>query len=144
MTFLTLIGTKINTIKVCENILIFYTNKGTQYYTAVGDCCSHSYFSEIIGADKLINQGEVVAIKALPSVNLPFASSADSVDQYGWQIVSDHPIFGEVTTFIGMRNESNGYYSGWAEQISRADALNMINKEKRSCPKPIVDNWMTD
>lgn len=87
-------------------------------YTVEGDCCSTSYFHDLTGVDNLLGGGYVTEVSAIDMSELPDAVSDEDhecLTFYGYRIVSHHPWWGPVTTVIGFRNESNGYYGGWMQ-----------------------------
>ena len=50
------------------------------------------------------------------TAEIPLDDAAESDDEltrcYGYEIVTEHPTFGEVTCVFSFRNDSNGYYGG--------------------------------
>lgn len=112
-----LVGKKIKQVYMNEQYLAFKTDKGDVVFTVEGDCCSSSYFHDFIGLDKVKNNGPVVSAK---EVNLLDSDPRckeegheDCLRCYGFEIVTEDPKFGEVTTVFSFRNDSNGYYGGW-------------------------------
>lgn len=100
-----------------EDIVTFVTDAGTASYEVEGDCCSTSYFHDLIGLEKLLS-GPVVSVNQVPllesDVTLTCAccKNGEVVAAYGYQIVVEHPVWGEVTCALSFRNDSNGYYGG--------------------------------
>lgn len=138
-----LIGKIIKRVEISEDYLVFTTEdfEGTltkHSFYVYGECCSHSYFSEVYGVAKLV--GPVVSIEedddnaVLQDPPEITESYANDVKVYGYKIVSDHPMFGEVTTVIGFRNVSNGYYGGAMEPCGYP------NEPLTT----VVDNWSAD
>lgn len=115
-----LVGKKILRIFMNEEYLKFTTDKGNIVYTVEGDCCSKSVFYDFIGVKKLLNNGPVVSVKEIP---LEINNDEDkkkyqeSIQCYGYEIVTNDPEFGEVTSVFSFRNYSNGYYGGSLEEF---------------------------
>lgn len=107
-----LIGQKIIGVDMDEDTLKFHIPSWTYVYKVYGDCCSHSYFHDMHGKEKLLENGPVVSVKR---INLqPVSSECDDVytQAYGFEIVTEDPRWGEQTTTFSFRNDSNGYYGG--------------------------------
>lgn len=112
----TMIGRKVIGVSATEETLWFIFNDGeTQAFTVEGDCCSHSYFYDFVGLDKLIANGPVLSAKeiSLGEPNDPDAAKGEVVVAYGFEFVTEHPVWGEQTSVLSFRNDSNGYYGGW-------------------------------
>lgn len=111
-----LIGHKIVDSKLTEDELTFTTDAGlTFHYTVEGDCCSWSYFYDIVGAEKLYENGPVEGVGICPLEEDEVRDEYGETQCYGFQIVTEHPKWGPQTTVFSFRNESNGYYGGWME-----------------------------
>jgi hypothetical protein len=110
-----LIGSRIKKIFMNENYLRFETDKGVFIYTVEGDCCSQSVFYDFLGVKKLLSGNEVVSTKEinLSPVKEDNKNYQESISVYGFEIVTDDPNFGEVTSVVSFRNYSNGYYGGY-------------------------------
>lgn len=114
-----LVGHKIRSISVSDECLRFTTENGDVTYRVEGDCCSNSYFHDFVGVEKLLqaervlSMNEVALDDAEPRTGEPYWE--ECVRCYGFQIVSEHPQWGEVTSAFSFRNSSNGYYGGWME-----------------------------
>lgn len=95
-----------------EHSLVFETDHGDVIWEAEGDCCSESWFSDILGHMFLIH-GKVSQVSTLDLpdwVNTDDGRGRQECDQaYGIKITTDKGI-GEVI----FRNSSNGYYGGHA------------------------------
>jgi len=114
MTIERLIGKKITRVFMNEDHLKFETDDGAVVFQVEGDCCSHSYFHDFIGVRKLLENGKVISAK---EIFLDDFSEGDDerVQAYGFEIVTEHPTFGEQTSVFSFRNRSNGYYGGSLE-----------------------------
>lgn len=124
----------IQKISISHEYLRFDTaNKGTFVYTVEGDCCSESYFYDFHGVKKLLAGNPVSSAR---SIELDDPTDEDSrngdvVIAYGFEIVTDDPKFGEVTSVFSFRNNSNGYYGGWMRYTTeRPDALKQITDDE--------------
>lgn len=115
-----LVGRTIKKIYMNEDNLKFETNLGNIVFQVYGDCCSRSYFHDFIGVEKLLKGTPVVSVSR---VGLETANSkvpvnrndSEEVKCYGYEIVTEDPQFGEVTSVFSFRNSSNGYYGGSLE-----------------------------
>jgi len=99
-------------------------------FHAVGDCCSESWFADIIGVSYLLNC-EVYSVVDIEDCYANDDRSRQERDIiYGIKITTNKGICDIV-----FRNSSNGYYGGYLEivkhDISHLD-LNFID---------IVDDW---
>lgn len=119
-----LTGKKINKIFFSKQFLRFSTDYGDFTYEVEGDCCSHSEFWDFYGVTKLLESGPVtqVAEVELERGNTRPDGDDESTQYYGYKIVAEHPMWGEITAVFSFRNMSNGFYGG-----SLADSMN--NKE---------------
>lgn len=113
-----LVGKKIEKIFINSECLRFQTDQGDFHYTVYGDCCSSSYFHDFIGVEKLLKNGKVISTKKI-SLELPKDEETEDdweyIQCYGFEIVTEDPEFGEVTSVMSFRNSSNGYYGGSLE-----------------------------
>jgi hypothetical protein len=110
-----LVGRTIQKISMSHEYLRFDTSGGTFVYTVEGDCCSYSYFYDFHGVKKLLAGNPVVSARAvdLADPTDEDAKNGDEVVAYGFEIVTNDPEFGEVTSVFSFRNDSSGYYGGW-------------------------------
>lgn len=115
-----LVGKKIQRIFMDAVYLKFETNQGDTAFTVEGDCCSHSYFYDFYGVNKLLNNGAVISAQeiSLDDPNDEDSRKGDYVQAYGFELVTEDPQFGEVTSVFSFRNDSNGYYGGWMERTN--------------------------
>lgn len=132
-----LIGRKIEKIFMNEDFLKFETDLGKPIaFTVYGDCCSHSYFHDFIGVEKLLKGGRVTSVE---SVELEESDSKVKVNRhdgdecvrcYGYRIVVEDEKFGELTAVFSFRNSSNGYYGG---------SLEVANSDTEVAPQITTD-----
>lgn len=135
--FKSLVGKKVLKIFVDSDYLIFQTDQGQVAYMVEGDCCSTSYFYDFVGVEKLLKNGPVLSWKSIP-LELP-ANEKPKEDEYiqcyGFELVTEDPAYGEVTSVVSFRNSSNGYYGGWMEEIGECGLGNK---------KEILTDWSND
>lgn len=118
-----LVGKKILKIFINEQYLKFETDQGAVCYFVEGDCCSTSYFHDFVGVEKLLKNGVVKSFKSIDVIpedleydeKKPDSEYDDSIQVYGYEIVTEDPQFGDVTSVLAFRNSSNGYYGGSME-----------------------------
>lgn len=120
-----IVGKTITGIWWSEETLTFETNEGLVTYWVDGDCCSHSYFFDFYGVEHLLSNGPVTAFEhhdlteGDPGFKVEASKYADDLTQvYGYRFTTEHPKFGQVTSVLSFRNESNGYYGGSMELAS--------------------------
>lgn len=111
--FKALIGKRVETIDINpDRDLLRFSLAGGEviYASAVGGCCSRSWFESIEGVDALIGH-EVLRVtdRAMPPENDKTGDPeyGSLIQFYGWTIETSRGRFD-----IEMRNESNGYYGG--------------------------------
>lgn len=109
-----LCGTTINNVRVNgdQTVLSFETDKGTVSYRAEADCCSESWFADIVGVDALLGG----LVRDVEGIDMDFYNVKDgrcrqeSDEAYGFRITTS-----KGQACIAFRNSSNGYYGGWLE-----------------------------
>lgn len=119
------VGKKVESIHVSEAHLVFETDQGRVAFYVEGDCCSHSYFYDVVGADKLLFNGPIVSAKELDLSDRHFSEGYDEIAVYGYEFVSEHPVWGAQTTVVSFRNASNGYYGGWMGAVRDPERLDI-------------------
>lgn len=97
-----------------QHILVFDTDNGKLSYETTADCCSETWFADIIGVPYLLSATvQAVSRSVLPEVN--DGRTRQEVDEfYG---VSLDTSKGHVD--IVFRNSSNGYYGGNIELCTK-------------------------
>ncbi|MFE5290115.1 hypothetical protein ACFRAQ_34550 [Nocardia sp. NPDC056611] len=111
-----LVGKKIVGIRINEDYLEFTASDGTQTAFGVyGDCCSHSYFHDFVGADKLLANGPILSAEEIDLEESEVGEGWEVIQCYGFRLITEHPMWGEQTSVFSFRNSSNGYYGGWME-----------------------------
>ena len=107
-----LTGQVVKTILVNDDAstLVIETDNGAVILDAFGDCCSESWFADLLGVDTLLGQriAKVEEIE-LPDYNVDDGRSRQESDQvYGYR-------FATMRGYADLifRNSSNGYYGGW-------------------------------
>lgn len=117
-----LVGKKINRIFMNDEFLRFDTDQGDVSYEVYGDCCSHSYFHDFIGVEKLLKNGPVLSVEAISLDDIEIEDDWDHLQAYGFRIITEDEKFGEVSSVFSFRNRSNGYYGGWMERANYTPA----------------------
>lgn len=121
-----IVGKTVTGILFSEEYLTLETTEGDIYLTVEGDCCSHSYFFDFYGVINLIGS-KVIRFESveLAPGDVGYREETYDVSKvqddwvgnyvqvYGYRFITEHPLFGEVTSVVSFRNESNGYYGGW-------------------------------
>lgn len=125
-----LIGKRIDRIFVSEDedYLVFETDAGDVVWETYGDCCSTTWFADLLGYQALAG-ARVVSIELAdlePEDNSP--RTRQEYDRlYGMKITTD-----KGNADIIYRNSSNGYYGGNA----------LLAKERPSkALREITDDW---
>lgn len=120
-----LLGKKILHIFVSEGeyLLSFHTDEGIHSYETEGDCCSESWFSDIIGTQALLN---AIVISAedidINNYNTEDGRGRQESDQvYGIKMMTT-----KGYADIMFRNSSNGYYGGWCGYAKDKTEENMV------------------
>jgi hypothetical protein len=108
-------GNVINSIWVSEDEhdLILSLENGRSFIASTeGDCCSESWWADIVGVNQIIGS-KVIEAGTMPlpeDYNLEDGRTRDSYDEaYGFKITTER---GQCDLIF--RNSSNGYYGGWA------------------------------
>lgn len=129
-----LVGKTVGKILWSEDYLVIETDDGTFGFTVEGECCSSSYFHDFFGVEHLLNNGPITEVGDVelddddPRFSSPVMSDdeyGESIQVYGYKLVTEHPLFGEVTSVLSFRNSSNGYYGGW---MNRTDEIPDTNE----------------
>lgn len=112
-----LVGKTIKEIFINEDqsVLVFVTDGGDVILQAEGDCCSESWFADLLGVDCLLGQ-IVTAVEEveMPDYNVEDGRGRQEEDQaYGYRFTTARGYADLI-----FRNSSNGYYGGWLELAS--------------------------
>jgi len=96
-----------------QEYLRFETDQGPLCYIAVGDCCSETWFADLLGIDALL--GQTVRKAEFVSLGEPEENDNRTRQEYDW--IYSYKLFTDrgIADII-FRNSSNGYYSGWLSQ----------------------------
>ena len=96
-----------------------FLNKAVGYFVTESDCCSETWFADIIGVKALLESGEILRIE-LKSMDLSQdnRSRQDSDEFYSIELTTNRG----VCTFA-FRNSSNGYYGGSAHYTECFDCV---------------------
>lgn len=109
--------------------LYFVTECGAYAFEVEGDCCSESWYADILGFDAL-KGSKIIGVRAL-SIDCPEdgRTRQESDSAYGVEL---RTLRGRVT--IAYRCSSNGYYGGWMRDGNELEELPRGLKE-------ITDDW---
>jgi hypothetical protein len=125
-----LVGKRINNVLVStgEEHLVFETDAGDVVWGTEGDCCSNTWFADILGFSALIG-GRVASVEC---VDLPPEENSPRTRQeydrlYGMKITTDKGVCDVI-----YRNSSNGYYGGSARLEAKRPAAAL---------RAITDDW---
>jgi hypothetical protein len=129
-----LVGKTISSIQVNQDqqLLKFTTNTGEEIiYEAVGDCCSSTWFADIIFYGG--RYAFPFSVTKVEEIEVPrFVNRMADKDGrgrqeyeevYGYNIVASKAISIQIV----YRNSSNGYYGGWCELF---ETLNSKHAQK--------------
>lgn len=126
-----LIGRKVEKvlIEAGENRIFFVTDKGNVGYSTYSDCCSETWFSDVLSPENLLGK----TVISIDDMELPQDSDGRSRQE------SDDFMGIKITTSSGYtdilyRNSSNGYYGG---NLCDADFPADISKDA----KEIIQDW---
>lgn len=134
-----LIGKKVREIYVdseFQTYLKFVTDQGDLHYYADGDCCSESYFAEILGVNNLLQQKYAVLSVEKIQLGESEGTRQESDSIYGIKINFSEPgkYYGPSCALIIFRNSSNGYYGGscdyWDMENANGYMKKLISKVK--------------
>jgi len=104
------------------NAIRFTTETSKIAYLTEADCCSETWFSEIINLDFLINQ-VVTEVVELDMPEFDDGNGRQRYDKfYGYRVATPA---GHCT--IAFRNSSNGYYGGSCELAEKEPKANWVS-----------------
>jgi hypothetical protein len=105
-----LLGNRVKTILVSpdQEELVFRLSNGCDVVLITeADCCSETWFADIIGVSSLLNE-LITGVGILPETDPDDDRSRQSYDTaYGFTLSTQKGV-----TTIAYRNSSNGYYGG--------------------------------
>jgi len=111
-----LIGKTITKLTVSEDGIYLEAWMGEESLAWIveGDCCSQSWFNDILGLEALLNS----PIQSIEYVDLPDLENGDD-EGYGDRTQVYGHKFKTLKGYaeIIFRNHSNGYYGGWCEEV---------------------------
>ena len=111
-----------------EEEMIFVTATGAFMYRTYGDCCSQTWFADMVGVKQLIGH----TVVKTEEIDVPVTDTRDRSEEdqnYGIRITTD----GGVCDIV-YRNASNGYYGG---SIDLVDTL----PETLDKFRPVYEDW---
>ena len=121
-----LVGCELHKIEVShgEEVIRFETDKGVKTFLAEGDCCSESWFADILISQDF-KGGRVFKVEEmdLPEfvkslINKDGRGRQDEDEVYGYKLFlrSDNTYRCSFIEII-FRNSSNGYYGGMVREL---------------------------
>ncbi len=126
-----LVGKKIEHIFMNSDSLRFNTDQGDFTYGVEGDCCSGSYFYDFTGVNKLLGY----IVKSIEEIDIEDNGQDheghESLSFYGYRFITEDPEFGEVSSVMSFRNDSNGYYGGWLDKVSNREVAPEIFEDHK-------------
>jgi hypothetical protein len=97
-----------DTLEDAESMLVFETDRGDRVLVTDADCCSVTWFADILGVDRLLGHTVRGAIVVdMPETPEDGRTRQEYDQQYGARLTTDA---GYVD--IVYRNSSNGFYGG--------------------------------
>lgn len=137
-TLETLVGRTVNNIRMSNDYLVFETDAGPFAFTVYGDCCSRSYFYDFLGVRRLLDNGPILDTyfkDEMPAPDDEDSGRGECVVAYGVVFVTLDRSFGEVTSLMSFRNDSNGYYGGSMEPcaVPQLDELDDLKELTEDC-----------
>ena len=91
------------------------SNGETTSFSVDGDCCSSSYFNDILGVKNLLGQKVLQHLsRDLPHED--YNGDLECISYYGASVGTINGYFDVI-----FRNESNGYYGGWMYECDPPD-----------------------
>lgn len=133
-----LVGKRVKKVFIDDDCLVFETDKGNIGYVVEGDCCSRSYFHDFIGVKNLFGK-EVKAVEEIEvdkSHTKKEAEEKEETQWYGYRIITEDAIFGEMSSVFSFRNESNGYYGGMITELDPEPKIGAL--------KELKEDWLND
>lgn len=132
-----IVGATVTALHLSEYRLTLETDRGMVTLTAEAECCSISYFHDLIGVRHLLDNGPITAFEPIElapgdvGYHDPWCQHFDCegvapcgqahpqeyLAVYGYRFTTEHRRFGPVSTVVAFRNASNGYYGGWLSAI---------------------------
>lgn len=124
-----LVGKTLTKVEISDEYLVFTDTAGEVFsFDVEGDCCSHSYFYDIYHPNRLVRGEPVLEVEtiALTDPDDANARKGDCVVAYGYRIVTEGK-WGDWSTVVSFRNDSNGYYGGWMNGPSDTRPINLVD-----------------
>lgn len=126
-----LIGKTITGLSVSDNqgMLVFdHPNGEETIFYAYGDCCSETWFADIVGVDALLN----ATVKTCEEITMGEVADGRGRQKYD-QVYCFKLTTNKGNVDVVFRNSSNGYYGGKLQQVTS------IPKNKKFVQ--ITDDW---
>lgn len=107
-----LMGKLIRSVKVNDDqsVLVFDTDDGAIVYETEADCCSETWFSDILNISNIANE-RIIVVRKLELPDAEDNRSRQEYDRvYGFALDTK-----KGSCEVIFRNSSNGYYGGCIE-----------------------------
>ena len=136
-----------------QSLLKFETDQGSFIYEAVGDCCSETWFADIIFGFKFFNGTKVQEVTDLDIpewlsgyFNKDGRTRQEYDEVYGYRIKTESSrdyrwASDSVVCDVIFRNSSNGYYGGWCELITDVECKWNKKKLEEAEWTEIKEDW---
>jgi len=100
-----------------ESVLAFITDNEEYIYETEEECCSNTWFADVLGTNFLIGNKvlsvEEISINVLDEYNINDGRCRQEYDQvYGYKITTTKGYCDVI-----FRNSSNGSYGGWIKKL---------------------------
>ena len=117
-----------------HHFIQFKTEEGNFLYYTYGECCSHSYFTDIKGVSSLIGHIVISVDKVVLPVVIDNEEDMEHIQAYGYNMKTT----GGYVNFV-FHNESNGYYGGSLDLVENLEDWEI----KHGCNslKPLIEDF---
>lgn len=129
-----LVGRTIDSLSISddETVLVFDTDMGPIVFGTDGDCCSRSWFNDVLGVNSLmgakVTEVEEVPMAYLKGKELEKYDRYEVIKVYGYKLKTTHGYADLI-----FRNSSNGYYGGTVYRMKGAP--------NRLTYRPLAEDW---
>lgn len=100
-----------------ETLYLIYSD-GTLALQTAGDCCSQSWWADVLGYHQLVNH----RIASVTRLDLPEPKDDRTRQEYDQAYGIELRTEAGAATLV-FRNSSNGYYGGWVDEIAEIERV---------------------